>query len=57
MNRFHLASSVAVNPLTLVSGVTYNAAGQMTAGLDLRTYNNMGQLTSVVNGSMNITYN
>jgi hypothetical protein len=42
--------------VTLVSGVTYNAAGQMTTGLDTRTYNSMGQLTSVNADAVNMTY-
>ena len=41
---------------TSVSGVQYNAAGQMTAGLDTRTYNQMGQLTSISSGSLNVSY-
>ena len=32
---------------TVVGGATYNAAGQMTSGVDTRTYNSMGQLTGV----------
>ena len=32
---------------TLVSGTTYNAAGQMLTGVDIRTYNSMGQLASI----------
>ena len=41
---------------SVVSGVQYNAAGQMSAGLDTRTYNQMGQLTSISSGSLNVTY-
>ena len=46
-------------PLTIpvVRGATYNAAGQMLTGLDTRTQNANGQLTHLVNSSMNITYN
>ena len=41
-----------------VSGVTYNAAGQMTQmGSETRTYNSMGQLTNITASGLNITYN
>jgi len=45
------------NNATVVGGTTYNAAGQMTGGVDARTYNSMGQLTNITYyGSVNITY-
>jgi RHS repeat-associated protein len=53
MGRLAGMTETAPTSLTLVSGVTYNAAGQMLTGLDTRTYNSMGQLTSVYG----ITYN
>jgi hypothetical protein len=57
MGRLAGMTETAPTSLTLVSGVTYNAAGQMTTGLDARTYNSMGQLTNINAGSLNITYN
>src|SRR5271169_2270818 len=42
---------------TVVGGATYNAAGQMTSGVDTRTYNSMGQLTGITYvSSLNVTY-
>ena len=47
---------------SVVNGVTYNPAGQLTqmissSGTETRAYNNMGQLTNItVPGAMNLTY-
>src|SRR5258708_2586043 len=50
--------SAAPSSFTFLSGVTYNAAGQMTQmGSESRTYNVMGQLTNVHSPTFNITYN
>ena len=57
MGRLAGMTETAPQTFTLVSGVAYNAAGQPLTGLDTRTYNANGQLTHLVNGSMNITCN
>jgi RHS repeat-associated protein len=58
MGRLAGMSETAPSTITMLSGVTYNAAGQMTQmGSESRTYNVMGQLTNVHNGTFNITYN
>jgi RHS repeat-associated protein len=57
MGRLAGMTETAPSTYTMVSGVTYNAAGQMTAGLDTRTYNSMGQVTNIHSSSLNITYN
>src|SRR5258706_1330772 len=57
MGRLAGMTETAPSTFTVVSGVTYNAAGQMTAGLETRTYNSMGQVTNIHSGSLNITYN
>jgi RHS repeat-associated protein len=58
MGRLAGMSETAPSNYTFLSGVTYNAAGQMTQmGNESRTYNVMGQLTNVHNGTFNITYN
>jgi len=57
MGRLAGMSETAPSSYTMVTGVTYNAAGQMTAGLETRTYNVMGQLTNIHSGTFNITYN
>src|SRR5229473_1850887 len=57
MGRLAGMTETAPSTFTAVSGVTYNAAGQMTAGLETRTYNSMGQVTNIHSGSLNITYN
>jgi RHS repeat-associated protein len=58
MGRLAGMTETAPYNLPVLSGVTYNAAGQMTQmGSETRSYNVMGQLTNVHSGSMNITYN
>ena len=59
IDRLTGMAETAPSSFTLLSGVTYNAAGQMTQmGTETRTYNAMGQLTNItVPGSLNITYN
>jgi RHS repeat-associated protein len=58
MGRLAGMSETAPSTITMLSGVTYNAAGQMTQmGSESRTYNVMGQLTNVHSGTFNITYN
>ena len=50
------------NGASVVNGVTYNPAGQLTqmissSGTETRSYNNMGQLTNItVPGAINLTY-
>ncbi len=57
-SMYRLSGMTDSNHNTIVSGVTYNAANQMLTGVDTRTYNVLGQLTSISSGSYeNLTYN
>jgi len=58
MGRLAGMTETAPYNLPVLSGVTYNASGQMTQmGSETRSYNIMGQLTNIHSGSLNITYN
>ena len=57
-SMYRLSGMTDANNNTIVGGVTYNAASQMLTGVDTRSYNVLGRLVSISNGSAeNLTYN